>query len=126
MTILADHQYNLHKYLEISHSGDVPELTEDVVQKINTLAQLVGAPTYKKTPVFKQRAHARRRQGSNSRTIITADDWEAMRNFKTTILAKPKEGIDTEIESIRSALNKLTATNYTEILDSIGDILGRV
>ena len=33
MTILADHQYNLHKYLEISHSGAVPELTEDSHRK---------------------------------------------------------------------------------------------
>ena len=127
MAILADHQYNLHKYLDVSHSGAVPELTEEVIGKINKLAQLVGAPTYKKTPVFKHRAHARKRSYPNgNRVTITADDWEAMRNFKTTVLSKPKEGIDTEIESIRSALNKLTATNYEEITETIGNILSRV
>jgi len=127
MAILADHQYDLHKYLDVSHSGDILDLSEDVIEKINGLAKLVGAPTYKKTPVFKHRAHVRKRQYPNgNRATITADDWEAMRNFKTTVFAKPKEGIDTEIKSIRSALNKLTATNYEEITEAIGNILSRV
>ena len=103
MAILADHQYNLRQYLAVSNSAHIPDLSEAVISKINNLAQLVGAPSYKKTPVFKNRHNARRRRDSNRNTTITAADWEAMRNFKTTILDKPKEGIDTEIESIRSA-----------------------
>ena len=127
MSILADHQYTLQHYDAISNTSNIPELSADVISKINNLAQLVGAPTYKKTPVFKHRHNNRRRpQHSNVRTSITADDWEAMRNFKTTILDKPKDGIDTEIESIRSALNKLTATNYNDISDTISVILTRV
>ena len=126
MAILADHQYNLRQYLAVSNSAHIPDLSEAVISKINNLAQLVGAPSYKKTPVFKNRHNARRRRDSNRNTTITAADWEAMRNFKTTILDKPKEGIDTEIESIRSALNKLTATNYDEIYIIIGKILSRV
>jgi hypothetical protein len=127
MTLLANRQYNLHKYIDISNSGDIPELSEDVIKKINNLAQLVGAPTYKKTPVFKHRQSTRRRQQNNNRiATITADDWEAMRNFKTTILDKPKEGIDTEMKSIRSSLNKLTASNYDEICVEIGNILSHV
>ena len=125
MSILADHQYTLQHYYEVSNRDEIPELSADVIGKINNLAQLVGAPTYKKTPVFKHR-YNRRKPPHNTRPTITADDWEAMRNFKTTILDKPKVGIDTEMESIRSALNKLTATNYNDIYDSIGVILTRV
>ena len=125
MSILADHQYTLQQYYDISNMIEIPELSADVISKINNLAQLVGAPTYKKTPVFKHRNN-RRRPSHNTRTTITADDWEAMRNFKTTILDKPKDGIDTEIESIRSALNKLTETNYNDIYNSISVILTRV
>jgi hypothetical protein len=42
---------------------------------------------------------------------ITDDDWEAIRKFQATILAK-KEGIDASIETIRVHLNKITDKTY--------------
>ena len=128
MPILTDHQYSLDDFNRFSNMWDIYPPPEDIIQKINNLAKLVGAPTYKKTPVFKQHynRNGRKRRGDSTRMMITADDWEAMRNFKPTVLAKPKDGIDVEIESVRCQLNKLTASNYSKIYETIILILSRV
>ena len=47
----------------------------------NKLATLVGAPTYKRTPVFTKPIMRRERPRRNKVTI-TASDWEEMRNLK--------------------------------------------
>ena len=56
MAILADRQYTLAAFADIirekSSEFDLPGATVNV---INNLAQLVGAPSYQKTPVFKKR-----------------------------------------------------------------------
>jgi len=125
MAILADHQYTLDTFFNLQQKTDVPELSEEVIEKINILARLVGAPSYKKTPIFKHRIHnnPRRRHAKNT---ITEDDWEAMRNFKTTEFIKTTDGIEKEIENIRSQLNKITAKNYEDIRGEIITILNRV
>jgi hypothetical protein len=48
---------------------------------------------------------------NNKGQEITDDDWEAIRKFQATVLAK-KEGIDASIESIRVHLNKITDKTY--------------
>lgn len=48
---------------------------------------------------------------NNKGQEITDDDWEAIRKFQATILAK-KEGIDASIETIRVHLNKITDKTY--------------
>jgi hypothetical protein len=126
MSILADHQYTLNDYYIITKIQDISELNQDVIDNINNLAKRVGAPTYKKTPIFKHSNRNIRRRHHVQSATITAADWEAMRNFKTTFLEKPKEGIDTEIEKIRCQLNKLTKTNYEDICQTIKLILSHV
>ena len=49
-----------------------------------------------------------------------------MRNFKTTELNKTADGIEKEMENIRSQLNKITAKNYADIRGEIIKILKRV
>ena len=57
---------------------------------------------------------------------ITDDDWEAIRKFQATVLAK-KEGIDASIEQIRKHLNKITDKTYETlkvlIIDEINKII---
>jgi len=118
MAILADRQYTLDDFSDVIRSDDgsfdLPQATIDI---INRLAKLVGAPTYQKTPVFKKRDRRPRR------LVISAADWEEIRNFVPTKLEKNETGIQVEIDKIRCSLNKITSTNYGEMRDNIVDVL---
>ena len=92
------------------------ELTDETIDIINKLAAKVGAPTYRKTPQFYKKERTRRRQ---KQYLITAADWEEMRNFKTTQLAKNIDGIEKNIDDLRGLLNKLTQSNYCQLLEQI-------
>ena len=85
-------------------------LSDKTIEIINNLAQHVGAPEYQRTPIFKKEDKFKRRPNTQSTTI---EDWEAMRNFKPTVLAKSEEDIDKEINEIRILLNKIT-NNYCQ------------
>ncbi len=124
MSILADRQYTLQDFGEVSRSNQLEDrqIPEDTIEIINRLAKLVGAPTYQRTPVFKKRD----RRPPRARPTISAADWEEIRNFTTTKLEKNQEGIEMEIDNIRSSLNKITATNYVDMRENIVDVLRRV
>ena len=57
---------------------------------------------------------------------ITDEDWESIRKFQATVLAK-KEGIEASIDQIRKHLNKLTDKTYDklklQIIDEINKII---
>ena len=63
-----------------------------------------------------------RRGAANSRRTdsqqITDEDWEAIRAFQATEMAR-SHGIETNINAIRSSLNRITADNYAEMRDAI-------
>jgi len=121
--------YDLPAFNHITQAGNLPPLTEQTILMINTIARRVGAPTYQRTPVFKKRSHVvANHQGRRprQRQTITGADWAAMRNFKTTKLEKNEEGLDRDIDMIRSSLNKITATNYNDMKTSIIEVLGKV
>jgi hypothetical protein len=138
--ILADHQYNLNSFYKISKEKEYAELSDSIINIINRLSEKVGAPTYKKTPVFKTRTkgevvgskssggvrNRRRNERKKTRAVITAEDWETIRNFKTTKLEKSEEKVDKDIELLTMNLNKLTEMNYEEIRDSIKNILENI
>ena len=106
--ILADHQYNLNSFYKISKEKEYAELSDSIINIINRLSEKVGAPTYKKTPVFKTRTkgevvgskssggvrNRRRNERKKTRAVITAEDLETIRNFKTTKLEKSEEKVD--------------------------------
>ena len=68
-------RYNLEIFKEYE-KYDI-KLNDDIIKIINNLAQLVGAPTYNKTPNFKEK---------NSKK--TKVNWELLRNFKVTKIEK--------------------------------------
>ena len=84
-SILADSQYTLEQFKTRESLGNIPELDKDVIEKINKLAKRVGAPSYQKTPVFKRSNHYQKKLKKEN---ISNEDWEAIRNFKTTKLEK--------------------------------------
>ena len=98
-------------------------LPKETIDIINKLAQHVGAPEYQKTPVFKRDENFRRRQPAKTTTV---EDWENMRNFKTTVLVKSKDAIDKNIDEIRCVLNKITSKNYSEMHKTVIELLEKV
>jgi len=115
-TLTATSLYTLSDFKNKEDSGNIPELENLVIEKINKLASRVGAPTYQKTPVFKRYNYNKKKKVNEN---ISSADWETIRNFKTTTLDKNMEGLEAQMDQIRSYLNKLTNENYPEISNEI-------
>ncbi len=153
-------------------------LPEEVIEKIQKISSLVGAPNYVHTPTFtrpttyrlpdtdidlpndnpigggykrvittknqqqphvykpKQQQQQQQQQQSNHKynnnnprsnnnnnnnnnsSATSNEDWENVRNFKTTQLAK-REGVDKNIDQIRIQLNKFSEKNATTLTAEI-------
>jgi len=122
--ILADHQYTLNDFKRVSLNNNY-EVSDETISVVNQLATLVGAPTYKRTPVF-TKPIMRRERPRRAKVTITASDWEEMRNFKVTELNKNEEGIEKKIDDIRNLLNKITSKNFDSIKTNIVDMLNNI
>jgi len=123
-------KYTLNDFQNITFDGFEYELPESVLNIISTLAAQVGSPTYVKTPVFKKKEHTNvftsadadingetkvvtGKKKKNKNVEINDDDWEAIRSFQATKIEQ-KDGIEGEINNIRSYLNKLSDKTYDE------------
>ena len=120
--------YTLQDFVRISDTVDF-DIHDDVITMINMLADKVGAPSYQRTPNFKNRDHRnggrgggnqRRRKKQNME--ISDADWEAIRSFQATELEQ-KEGIDKLIDNIKGEINKLTDMTYDTQIEKICEIL---
>ena len=62
------------------------------------------------------------KRSSGSRRVdsqqITDEDWESIRAFQATEVTRT-QGIETNINTIRSCLNRITTDNYSEMRDAI-------
>ena len=99
-------RYNLELFKEYEKFDT--KLDDKIIQIINNLAQLVGAPTYQKTPNFKEK---------NSKKAKA--NWELLRNFKVTKIEKRVDGIEKEMNILREFLNKMTENTYNENSEKI-------
>lgn len=88
-------KYNLNDFNYINESHTI-NLSKEIINKINLLAKKVGAPNYKKTPIFKK-------------------PWKNEKKFKNTVLKKNELTTD----NIIRLLNKLTKNNYSIIKKEI-------
>ena len=78
-SILADHQFTLDDFNKINNRINPEDnyLSTTVIQSINRLAALVGAPTYQRTPVFKNKNNDNpRRERLRQKVTITEVDWQ--------------------------------------------------
>ena len=119
-SILADRQYTLSDFKQYEQLNISNELHQDVIEKINRIAKRVGAPSYQKTPVFKRNHYHKKNVKKEN---ITSADWQTIRNFKKTKLEKNTEGVEAQMDKIRSCLNKLTDKTYELMLDEIKYIM---
>jgi len=115
MSILADSQYTLNKFTEITNTGNIMELDSYTIKNINRIAKKVGAPSYIKTPIFKKNRNYKKDKYKTANTL-KEDDSD---NFVKTELNKSVNILEVQFDKIRLFLNKLTNKNYKENLESI-------
>ncbi len=144
-------RYTLSNFNDIIFNGFNYELPSETLQLISELSLEVGSPDYVKTPVFQKRenpmksdAHngdsntsasgggakggmgLKRRKGGNNKAMEISDgDWETIRTFQTTKIEE-REGVECEIDNIRSCLNKISDKNYNDFRDKIIGLIGNI
>ncbi len=115
-------KYSLTDFNKIKNDGFEYNLSPDVIKIIQELAEQVGAPEYVKTPVFEKKQERTINRSNfhknNKSKEISDDEWNIVRNFQATTLAK-KEGIDVYISEIRKRLNKITDKTFDKLRNEI-------
>tara|TARA_B000000475_G_scaffold219551_1_gene182391 strand:+ start:482 stop:1408 length:927 start_codon:yes stop_codon:yes gene_type:complete len=111
-------KYTLEDFNTIQQTCDINELSTTTIKIVNDLAKKVGAPNYSKTPIFKKK--------NKMKYNLKKEDWEQIRNFKTTSLKKNQEGIEAQIDLLRINLNKLTKSNYDTITNEIFNFINNI
>jgi len=128
---MATMYYTLKEVENISWNLKDKSISDETLALINSLADQVASPGYDKTPIFNHPDSSKQfnRKKKKNNDVINDEDWEAIRNFQKTELVK-SEGIQKEIDGIRSLINRITEKTYnliieklTEKLDSLGDSL---
>lgn len=100
-------------------------LPEETIKLINSITDEVSSPSYVKTPNFGNNDKSKFKKKKREVDSVKPEDWELIRNFQKTEIAK-KEGIDKELDNIRSLINKLTEKTYDKILEKIHEILENI
>ena len=144
-------KYSIQNFSDITFNGFDIVLPEATLAIISELALQVGSPTYIRTPIFAKRDNMcktpssgsgsqldlfksqglgqnqkkKGRRGNGAQEIVNDEDWETIRTFHTTKIEQ-KVGIDAQIDLIRSALNKMTDSNYSEKCQNIFEILDSI
>ena len=117
MATLADRQYTLSDFQKIKEVWE-EDIFTPIREKIDFLASKVGAPTYSKTPNFKK--------GRRGRPKCTSENWDLIRNFKSTKIIKETEGIGKIIDDVILLLNKITKHNYAKMSKKIVNIMKKI
>ena len=118
MSYSEDKTYTLKQFHQLNQLTELKDFNDDVLKKINDLAALVGAPSYKKTPIFKHRTKKNKK--------LSEEEWTAIRNFKQTELQKNENEFEKEIDNLRSLLNKLTKKQYDEVKNEIIKLIDKL
>jgi hypothetical protein len=147
-------KYTLEDFNNITFNGFKFEFPQDTLQIISELSLEVGSPNYVKTPVFQKRENPmksdvnsnnkninagdmndfnaknnfgnnRRKRGNKVIEILNDADWEALRTFQTTKIEE-KNGLDGQIDILRSNMNKLSDKNFSEIKEKILDNVDKI
>jgi len=128
-------KYSLKDFVNITFDGFDYKLPDETIHLISNLSLQVGSPSYVKTPVFQKRDQTvkpefskesnsafKKKKNNKNMEIINDDDWEALRNFQTTKIEQ-KNGVEAQVDVIRSYLNKMTDKNYGDIKNKIVEII---
>lgn len=133
-------KYTLKDFSNIAFAGFNIQLPNETIALINQLSSEVSSPSYIKTPVFQKKEsnsksssppHSqngfhtnshKKRKGNKGMEVLNDDDWETLRTFQTTKIEQ-KEGLDAQIDTIRSNLNKISDKSYIDIRNKIIELI---
>jgi hypothetical protein len=128
-------RYSLDQIENIIFNGFDYQIPEETMEIISNLAMQVGSPNYDKTPIFKKRENplnatnykdnGKKRRGNKAMEIVNDDDWESIRTFQTTKI-ESKTGVDVDLDSIRSFINKMIDKNYIDMRNKIIDVIDKI
>lgn len=127
-------KYTLSQFEDIICNGIDYQLPDEIRQKIQEIADQVGAPEYVRTPQFVRKDRGGRGNGGGGRggrrnrrkaQEVSDEDWEAIRTFEAT-QRETREGIDASIDLIRKALNKITDKTYDSLYPQIIEEMDKV
>ena len=115
--------YSIDYFNKLEFEGFNYIITDKVIHIINKISKLVGAPTYKKTPIFKKNLKHQQLNNRKSTHSVSDDnnEWKTLRSFEITKVVKNEEGINKEINIIRGYLNKLSKDTYDDLSEEIVD-----
>jgi len=112
-------RYYLTDFENYIKNNDISNLSDEIFNIIEKIANEVGAPEYSKVPQFNKNNILNKIRKKKT-TDINDDDWNSIRQFQPTEFIK-REGLDINIFNIRKFLNILTEKNYTTILNNISN-----
>ena len=114
-------RYSIEDFNDFETDGFIYELPVNTMLLINKLSEMVGAPTYQKTPIFSKNINNIKKITKNdNRHSDYNNNWDLIRSFKATEI---KKNNNTNINEVRILLNKLTTNNYDKIKNNIIDII---
>ena len=113
--------YNINDYLSISAVS-----TYCLSESSNLVIQFLSNRFGVSSNVPTESRHRDRRNGKSHKD----DSWSTMRDFKPTVVAEKKEGLEQWVSEIRGALNKISIKNYDAnanlIIEKLREISGAV
>ena len=132
-------RYSLEQIENIIFNGFDYQIPENTMETISNLAMQVGSPNYDRTPIFKKRENpmkaepasssqrdgGKKRRGNKAMEILNDDDWDSIKTFQTTKI-EAKTGVDADLDSIRSFINKMTDKNYLDMRNKIVDVIDKI
>ena len=111
--------YTLKDYIHIKEMNNPYILPKEAIDIIQYVSNMVGSPNYVKTPQFLLNNDTeRKKKRRNKNNEINSEDWEAIRNFQTTVKHE-KSGIDKQIDTIKGEFHKIADKNFTSQKDII-------
>jgi hypothetical protein len=140
---IFQNRYTLNDFNNIINNGFNYNLPDATLKLISSLASEVGAPNYVKTPTFQKKdpllvnnetlsleikpqfSHLKRKKNNRNAEIINSEEWETMKSFQTTKIEQ-KQGVNAQVDIIRSHLNKLTDKTYLDIRLKVFEIINSI
>ena len=115
--------YSLADFNAVLNNSIISQLPEETISIINALSAQVGAPEYIKTPQFRNKMIGSNNSNNGIRRRkknyeVCDDEWESIRTFQTTELKK-KEGIESNLFTLRKYLNMITFNTYDKLKEQI-------
>jgi hypothetical protein len=120
-------RYNKTQINNIIKNSIDSKLSEEVIEIINNLTEMVGDPEYIKTPQFEKvyKGDKGDKMDRNYNKFKKKNDiveWNGLRNFEITDIKK-KQGIGQYMDIIRKYLNKMTDKTYLTSREKIIETL---